>query len=79
METKEFLKMCQKISMLKNDSKGIKVKIPNELFVKVDKTIYYPLEYKMSFSQGKPRNIGILHDLNANSIIETNLEKIERC
>lgn len=76
MERNRFLKTCQKVSMLKDGISGIKQNVPDELLVKVNNIIYYPLKFEMSFKKGETQNIAILHDLKSNSIVSVNLEKV---
>lgn len=76
MERNMFLKTCQKVSMLKDGISGIKQNVPDELLVKVDNIIYYPLKFEMSFKKGETQNIAILHDLKSNSTVSANLEKV---
>ena len=45
MDRAEYLKMCQKISMLKHGLCGTKENIPSELLVKYDKAKYYPIGF----------------------------------
>lgn len=78
MDRAEYLKMCQKISVLKDGVGGIKKDIPPELLVKFHEITYYPLEYKLSFDKGNVRHTAILHDLQANAIINASLERVER-
>lgn len=79
MDRAEYLKMCQKISMLKHELCGTKENIPSELLVKYDKAKYYPIGYKMLFNKGKCVHVAILHDLNAHSVLEVGLDKIFSC
>lgn len=78
MDRAEYLKMCQKISVLKDGVGGIKKDIPPELLVKFREITYYPLEYKLSFGRGNVRHTAILHDLQANAIVNANLERVEK-
>lgn len=79
MDRPEYLKMCQKISMLKHGLCGIKENIPPELLVKCIESKYYPIGYKMLFNKGKCVHMAILHDLNTHSVLEVGLDKIFSC
>ena len=49
IERNEFLRMCQKVSVLKNGICGIKENVPNELMVVYNGIKYYPIAYESSF------------------------------
>ena len=76
MQRTEYLELCQKVSVLKNGICGIKENVPDELKVIYNGIAYYPVSYELSFDQGQPTHIAILHDLNANSITNASLEKV---
>ena len=76
MDRTEFLKMCQKVSMLKSGILGIKENVPDELKVVHNSIIYYPVAYELSFDKGQPKHTAILHDLQANSITKCDLERV---
>ena len=78
MQRTEYLKLCQKVSVLKNGICGIKENMPDELKVIYNGIAYYPVSYELSFDNGQPTHIAILHDLNANSINNASLEKVEK-
>ena len=78
MDRTEFLKMCQKVSMLKSVILGIKENVPDELKVVHNSIIYYPVAYELSFDKGQPKHTAILHDLQANSITKCDLERVAK-
>ena len=78
IECKQFLEMCQKISMLPDGILGIKQNVPDELKVVHNGIVYYPISYQMSFNKGKPLHKAILHSLKSNSIICCRLEDIKK-
>lgn len=78
MDRTEFLQMCQKVSMLKNGICGIKENIPDELKIVYNENIYYPVAYELSFGKGKAIHTAILHNLNTNAILKTNLKGVEK-
>ena len=78
MNRDEYLKMCQKVSVLKNGICGIKENVPDELKVIYNGITYYPVSYELSFDNGKPTHTAIVHDLNANAITHTKLERVTK-
>lgn len=79
MNRDEYLKMCQKVSILKNGICGIKENVPDELKVIYNGNAYYPVAYELSFDyKGNVTHKAILHDLNANAITYANLKKVEK-
>lgn len=78
MERKAFLEMCQRVAMLPNGTLGVKDNVPDRLKTVYRGTVYYPVYYILSFDRnGEPQHIGVLHDLNANSIISGDLKEID--
>ena len=78
MDRKEFLELCQRVAVLPSASGGIK-KAPSSLWVKCQEIAFYPVGYKLTYTnEGKPSHTAILHDLNANSIIECDLSKVSK-
>ena len=77
MDRTEFLKMCQKVSVLKNGICGVKKNVPNELKVIYNEIQYYPFAYELSFENGNAVHKAILHDLNTNCIIYTKLDRVD--
>ena len=78
MERTNFLQMCQRVSMLKNGICGIKENVPDELKVVHNGIVHYPVAYQLSFDEGQTRHIALLHDLNANSMTQANLERVSK-
>ena len=79
MDRTEFLKMCQKVSMLKSGILGIKENVPDELKVIHNGIVYYPVAYELSFDdKGNVRHTAILHDLQANSSTNADLGKVTK-
>lgn len=76
MNRTEYLKLCQKVSMLSNNVCETIKDVPTELLVELDGINYYPVEFKITFRQGKQINVAILHDLNSPMIIRTSVERI---
>lgn len=79
IERNEFLKMCQKVSVLKNGICGIKENVPDELTVVYNGIKYYPTAYELSFDdKGNVRHTVILHDMKANSVTHADLQRVSR-
>ena len=78
IERKEYLEMCQKVSVLPSGVLGIKQNVPDDLKVIHSGIAYYPISYKLSFDNGRPTHTAILHDLRANSIMNADLESITK-
>jgi hypothetical protein len=78
MQRKEYLELCQKVSVLPDRTCGIKDKVPVELLVVYNGITYYPEKYTLSFNKGQPIHTAILHDLYANAITEANLERVDK-
>lgn len=76
MDRNEFLKKCQMVSMLKCGINGMPVDVSDDLIVECGNVQYYPAGYILTFKNGVPRHLGILHDLKANSVTECELDKI---
>lgn len=78
IERKEYLKMCQLVSMqpetvIGRDLKSIK---ELDLIVYSDGIPYYPIEYIMWFDKGETKHSAVLHDLKSNTIVRTPLSNV---
>lgn len=78
MDRLEFLKICQKVSLLKNGIYGTKENVPDELKVVFNGIVYYPIAYELSFDKGNTVHKAILHELKANSIMHVKLERVKK-
>ena len=78
MERNEFLKKCQKMSMLPDGIMHTKKDAPKELRVIYNGTEYYPEYLEIKFDNGKVRNIAVLHELKANCRLCVPLELVEK-
>ena len=76
MDRKEFLQICQKVSVLPETTMHIKTAIPPELTVLYEGIQFYPIGYEITFKQGISQHTAILHDMRANSIINVDLQKV---
>lgn len=73
MDRKKYLYMCCECSKLPKGAMGIPTQIPEELIIKFNDIEYYPYQYVLSYDNGKTRHSAVLHDVNANSVVQTNL------
>ena len=78
MDRKEFLQLCQRVSVLPETTIHIKTAIPPELTVLYEGIQFYPVGYEMTYKQGISQHTAILHDMKANNIVKVNLERIKR-
>ena len=79
MQRDIFLRMCQKVSVLKSGVLGIKENVPENLKVIFDGIRYYPVAYVLTFDEkGNPQHDVILHDLKSSSIIQAKLERVTK-
>ena len=78
MDRKEFLQICQKVSVLPETTMHIKTAIPPELTVLYEGIQFYPVGYEMTFKQGISQHTAILHDMKSNNIVKVKLERVER-
>ena len=79
MQRTEYLKLCQKVSVLKKGICGIKENVPDELKVIYNGIAYYPVSYELSFDdKGNVRHTAILHDLKASSITSADLGRVTK-
>lgn len=76
MERKQYLKLCSAISALPDGVAGTLSRPPPELLVRYNGSVYYPLYYEMKFVKGEYKDIAVLHDLKANSLIHAPLGKV---
>ena len=67
MERKRYLELCQRNAVQ-----------PKSVVVWFDGVGYYPVEYRLGFdADGNSVHRAVLHDLNANSIINCPLEGVK--
>lgn len=78
IDRKEFLQICQKVSVLPETTMHIKKAIPPELTVLYEGIQFYPIGYEMTFKQGISQHTAILHDMKAHSIMKVDLERVEK-
>ena len=78
IDRKLYLELCQKVSMLKSGICTIKENVPDDLKVIYNGIAYYPVAYQLSFDKGQTKHSALLHDLNANSITQANLERVQK-
>lgn len=79
MERNEFVKKCQLCAEIYETIGGVKINVPDELKMRYNFGVYYPEAYKLGFNKkGEAVHTAILHDLNANSIVNANLEEVKK-
>ena len=78
MDRKEFLQLCQRVSVLPETTMHIKTAIPPELTVLYEGIQFYPIGYEMTYKQGISQHTAILHDMKSNNIIKVKLERVKR-
>lgn len=78
IDRKEFLQICQRVSVLPETTMRIKTEIPPELTVLYEGIQFYPIAYEMSFKQGILQHTAILHDMKAHNIAKVDLRKVKR-
>lgn len=78
MERNEFLKMCQRVSMLPDGVMHTKKNVSEELRVVFDGAEYYPEYLEIKFDEGKARNMAVLHELEANCRMCVLLDLVEK-
>lgn len=76
MERNDYLKMCQKVSVLSNGVMNTKKNVPKELLVNYNGKTYYPVKLEIGFIDGEVDNTAILHELKANCIIHCELDAV---
>lgn len=78
MQRNDFLKMCQKVSVLPEGTMHTKKNVPVDLLVVFGEYEYYPEYLEIKFDEGKVRNIAVLHELKANCRLCVPLELVEK-
>lgn len=78
MERNDFLKLCQKVSVLPDGIMHTKRAIPNDLLVEYENHQYYPEKLIIGFDNGKTVNIALVHELKANCRHEIPLDLVEK-
>jgi hypothetical protein len=64
---------------MQNGSLKVKTDVPDDLLVEYDGVVYYPYQYILGFTDGKPTHTAVLHDLTVNSVSYADLERVEKC
>ena len=78
MDIKEFLQICQRVSVLPETTMHIKTEIPPELTVLYEGIQFYPVGCEKTYKQGISQHTAILHDMKSNNIVKVKLERVER-
>jgi hypothetical protein len=77
MERNEFLKLCQRISVLPDGIMHTKRSVPKDLLVEYENHQYYPEYLEIKFDNGQVRNTAVIHELQANCRVCVPLESVE--
>lgn len=77
MERNDYLKLCQKVSVLPDGIMHTKKNVPADLLVEYENHQYYPEYLEIKFDKGQVRNIAVLHELQANCRMCVSLEIVE--
>jgi hypothetical protein len=77
VERNEFLKLCQKVSMLPDGIMHTKRNVPIDLLVEYENHQYYPEYLEIKFDNGQVRNISVIHELHANCRMCVPLEDVK--
>lgn len=77
MERNDFLKLCQKVSVLPDGIMHTKRVVPKDLLVEHNNHQYYPEYLEIKFDNGQVRNIAVLHELKANCRVCVPLEDVK--
>lgn len=72
IDRNEYIKMCHQTSLLNYKN------VPDDLLVMCDDIKYIPFAYIMCFHKGMPRNIASLYDMNGHSVMDIELERVEK-
>ena len=78
MDRKEFLQICQRVSVLPETTMHVKTAIPPELTVLYEGIQFYPVGYEMTYKQGISQHTAILHDMKVNNIVKVKLERVKK-
>ena len=78
IDRKEFLQICQRVSVLPETTMHIKTAIPPGLTVLYEGIQFYPVGYEMTFKQGISQHTAILHDMKAHSVSYVDLSNVEK-
>lgn len=78
MNRNDFLRMCQRVSMLPDGVMHTKNNVPKDLLVEYENHQYYPEYLEIEFDNGQVRNIAVLHELKANCRLCVPLELVEK-
>lgn len=76
LERNDFLKLCQKVSLLPDGVMHTKRNVPKELLVNYNNKTYYPFKLEIGFVDGEVKNTAILHELKANCTVHCMLEYV---
>lgn len=76
MDRKQYLEMCCECSKLPREVKNIPAHVPDNLIINHNGMRFYPVQYVLSYENGRTKHYAILHDLKADSVTQVDLEKL---
>lgn len=77
MQRNEFLKLCQRVSVLPDGIMHTKKYVRKTMKVDFNGHTYYPEYLEIKFDNGQVRNIAVLHELKANCRVCVPLEDVK--
>ena len=79
MDRTEFFRMAQKVAVYTNRCRNLSKPLLEDCIVVHNGIKYYPQYVQVGYDEfGKVVNIAVLHDLYANSITDTELERVQK-
>lgn len=78
MQRNDFLKLCQRVSMLPDGVMHTKKNLPKDLRVVYNNHEYYPEYLEIKFKEGVTQNIAVVHELQANCRMCVPLDLVEK-
>ena len=73
IDRRTYLEMCQKVAVLREGGNAI----PNDLLLKYNDAVYFPIAYKLWFDEnGFPKHTALLHELYSNSSTHALLDDV---
>lgn len=77
MERNDYLKLCQKVSVLPDGIMHTKRNVPIDLLVEYENHQYYPEYLEIKFENGQARNIAVIHELQSSCRMCVPLEDVK--
>lgn len=77
MDRNEYLKKCKVLSIHQGDGAWWRRQWNESDLVSFDGINYVPFAYRMDFMKGEVLNVAVLHDLQSNTEVYCDLEKVK--